>query len=87
MADPVIVRGMLRTTKLSPEEKVAQGVAGHDQVIADCRSIAARAAEVAASFERLAAACDDQERAKRYEYLARGLHHTSEGILGEVEDL
>lgn len=79
---PQIVRGMLRTTK-SADGAVARGA---DQVVADCRALATRCVELAVDFERLAAAPDDP-RAKRFEFLGRGLRHTGEGVLGELEDL
>jgi hypothetical protein len=83
MTDPVMVRGMLRSAKGAENASASASLA---QVIADCRAVALQCAVVAAGFEKLAGEATGEQQ-KRFEFLARGLRHTSEGVLGEIEDL
>lgn len=87
---PVIVRGLIRHTKLTPEQRIAAEAGTLAHLLKDCRDIAARCAAVADSFDVLAAAADadgDEDRAYRLEDIAERFRGGNVGILRGIEGL
>lgn len=94
---PTAVRGLVRQTKLTPEERIHLGMAAGNgspgqagtvaALVADCRGVAARCEEIAEAFEAFAAGEADEHRKDRLRMLARGFHSIASGMPEHLEGL
>jgi hypothetical protein len=98
--EPVFRGGLLRQTKLTPEERIQRGLVPQVQYLVDgapvdtieqakavALDIGNRMGALGQAFERLAANEADEARAARLKRLAQGLAMAPAGIAGELEDL